>query len=69
MGASSCGSTLTNRAKIPQKDACGCYVRIFAPTFQGFSAGGFALGMLWAVVSCVGQFRTFRWGLHRAAAR
>ena len=28
-GVSSCGSTSINRAKNPQKDACGCCVRIF----------------------------------------
>ena len=31
--ASSCGSTFINRAKNPQKDACGCCVGFFAPTF------------------------------------
>jgi hypothetical protein len=30
--AASCGSTLNNRTKNPQKDACGCCVGFFAPT-------------------------------------
>jgi hypothetical protein len=64
---------MINRAKIPQKDACGCCVRIFTPTclfiFRGFMAGGFAVGMLRAFVGRGGSVRFSNDGLYRAAAR